>query len=40
MYLPKVYEKFTKQFPDVIEDYKKLGISTRKAGQRLAGFRG
>ncbi len=32
MYLPKVYEKFSKQFPEVLEDYKKLGISTRKAG--------
>ncbi len=32
MYLPKVYEKFSKQFPEVLEDYKKLGISTREAG--------
>ncbi len=32
MYLPKVYEQFAKQFPEVFEDYRKLGISTRKAG--------
>jgi AhpD family alkylhydroperoxidase len=32
MYLPKVYEKFTKQFPEVFEAYQKLGVVTRKAG--------
>jgi 4-carboxymuconolactone decarboxylase len=32
MYLPKVYEQFSKKYPEVIQDYKKLGISTRKAG--------
>lgn len=32
MYLPKVYEQFSKKFPEVLQDYKKLGISTRKAG--------
>lgn len=32
MYLPKVYEKFQQQFPEVFRDYKKLGISTREAG--------
>lgn len=32
MYLPKVYEQFSKKYPEVFQDYKKLGISTRKAG--------
>ena len=32
MYLPKVYEKFRGQFPEVFDDYKKLGVSTRNAG--------
>jgi alkylhydroperoxidase/carboxymuconolactone decarboxylase family protein YurZ len=32
MYLPKVYEKFKDQFPDVFDNYKQLGIATRKAG--------
>jgi AhpD family alkylhydroperoxidase len=32
MYLPKVYEKFIDQFPDVFDNYKKLGIATRNAG--------
>jgi 4-carboxymuconolactone decarboxylase len=32
MYLPKVYERFSKKYPEVFQDYKKLGISTRKAG--------
>ena len=32
MYLPKVYEKFIDQFPEVFDSYKKLGIATRNAG--------
>ena len=32
MYLPKVYEKFVNQFPEVFGNYQKLGIATRKAG--------
>jgi AhpD family alkylhydroperoxidase len=32
MYLPKVYEKFQDQFPEVFKDYKQLGVSTREAG--------
>jgi AhpD family alkylhydroperoxidase len=32
MYLPKIYEKFRDQFPEVFDDYKKLGVSTRNAG--------
>jgi AhpD family alkylhydroperoxidase len=32
MYLPKVYEKFVDQFPEVFDQYKKLGVAVRKAG--------
>ena len=32
MYLPKTYESFTKDFPDVFKEYKQLGISCREAG--------
>ena len=32
MYLPKVYQNFQKNYPDVFKDYKQLGISTRAAG--------
>jgi 4-carboxymuconolactone decarboxylase len=32
MYLPKAYEKFRSQFPEVFDDYKKLGGSARSAG--------
>ena len=32
MYLPKVYEKFQSQFPEVFKDYNQLGVSTRNAG--------
>ena len=32
MYLPKVYEKFMQNYPDVFEGYKQLGITTRQAG--------
>ena len=32
MYLPKIYENFQNQFPQVFTDYKQLGIATRQAG--------
>jgi 4-carboxymuconolactone decarboxylase len=32
MYLPKVYRNFQDHFPEVFNDFKQLGISTRKAG--------
>jgi 4-carboxymuconolactone decarboxylase len=32
MYLPKVYERFKTQFPDVFNNYKQLGIATRQVG--------
>ena len=32
MYLPKPYEHFADRFPEVLKDYKQLGISTREAG--------
>ncbi len=32
MYLPKVYEKFSKEYPDVFEQFKKLGATCREAG--------
>ena len=32
MYLPKIYENFQRQFPQVFSDYKQLGIATRQAG--------
>jgi alkylhydroperoxidase/carboxymuconolactone decarboxylase family protein YurZ len=32
MYLPKVYEKFTKEYPEVFAQYKKLGMACREAG--------
>ena len=32
MYLPKTYENFSKNFPEVFKDYKQLGISCRDAG--------
>jgi 4-carboxymuconolactone decarboxylase len=32
MYLPKVYEKFMKQHPDVFQTYEKLGVACRQAG--------
>ncbi|MGD9367071.1 MAG: hypothetical protein PVH87_15335 [Desulfobacteraceae bacterium] len=31
MYLPKVYEKFAKEYPEVFSEYKKLGIACREA---------
>lgn len=32
MYLPKIYEKFSSQFPEVLKDYKQLGLTCRAAG--------
>ncbi|MEJ2661504.1 MAG: carboxymuconolactone decarboxylase family protein [Desulfobacteraceae bacterium] len=32
MYLPKIYENFSKEYPDVFKDFKKLGVSCRAAG--------
>ncbi|UCD82916.1 MAG: carboxymuconolactone decarboxylase family protein [Desulfobacterales bacterium] len=32
MYLPKVYEKFSSQFPDVFKDFNTLGKTCRAAG--------
>jgi 4-carboxymuconolactone decarboxylase len=32
MYLPKIYEKFADQFPDVFNDFKALGQTCRAAG--------
>jgi alkylhydroperoxidase/carboxymuconolactone decarboxylase family protein YurZ len=32
MYLPKVYEKFSGKFPEVLKDYKQLGQTCREAG--------
>lgn len=32
MYLPKIYENFSKEFPTVMDAYKKLGASCRQAG--------
>ena len=32
MYLPKVYEKFINEYPEVFSQYKKLGVTCREAG--------
>ena len=32
MYLPKVYERFSGKFPEVLRDYKQLGQTCRAAG--------
>ena len=32
MYLPKVYEKFSGKFPEVLKDFKQLGQTCREAG--------
>lgn len=32
MYLPKIYEKFSRQFPEVLKDFKQLGQTCRAAG--------
>lgn len=32
MYLPKIYEKFSTDYPELIEHYKAMGAACRKAG--------
>ena len=32
MYLPKIYETFSHQFPEVFKNFKQLGIACREAG--------
>ena len=32
MYLPKIYEKFSSQFPEVFKDYQQLGKTCRESG--------
>ena len=32
MYLPKPYENFSKNYPQVLKDYQQLGTSCREAG--------
>ncbi len=32
MYLPKIYEKFSGKFPEVLKDFKQLGQTCRAAG--------
>jgi 4-carboxymuconolactone decarboxylase len=32
MYLPKIYKHFHEAYPEIFEDYKKLGMSCRNAG--------
>ena len=32
MYLPKIYEKFSSQFPNVFKDFRQLGKTCREAG--------
>jgi len=32
MYLPKIYEKFSQKYPDIIKDYQQLGKSCRQSG--------
>lgn len=32
MYLPKIYESFSKEYPDVFKNFKKLGVSCRATG--------
>ena len=32
MYLPKIYEKFSGKFPEVLKDFKQLGQTCREAG--------
>jgi len=32
MYLPKIYEKFSDEFPELFEQYNQLGAACRKAG--------
>lgn len=32
MYLPEIYEKFTREFPEIAEKYKQLGVACRSTG--------
>jgi len=32
MYLPKIFQKFSKEFPDIIEKYEQLGVACRTVG--------
>ena len=32
MYLPKIYEKFSQKYPDIVKDYQQLGKTCREAG--------
>ena len=32
MYLPKIYEKFSSKFPDVLKDFQQLGKTCRESG--------
>ena len=32
MYLPKIYESFKANFPEIFEDYSRLGVSCREKG--------
>jgi len=32
MYLPKIYEKFSDKFPEVLKEFKQLGQTCREAG--------
>ena len=32
MYLPKIYEKFSSKFPEVLKDYQQLGKACRESG--------
>ena len=32
MYLPKIYEKFSQKYPDIVKDYQQLGKSCRESG--------
>ena len=32
MYLPKIYEKFSDKYPDIVKDYQQLGKSCRESG--------
>ena len=32
MYLPKIYEKFSSKYPEVLKDYQQLGKTCRESG--------
>jgi alkylhydroperoxidase/carboxymuconolactone decarboxylase family protein YurZ len=32
MYLPKIYEKFSEKYPDIVKGYQQLGKSCRESG--------